>query len=178
VVLDCLLAGCERGERMHPWFRTAAFPALLSGLAACTSTASTTGQPSPPSPSAASSSPRAPATALSTATGAIEGTATITMTRPPSSPAVVSTNVRDCFDGTCTVRVTAPADIAVDARFGFSSLHVTVAGPQVTILAHPPGGTLDVTSTVPGNTSLNNLYIVIQALSGKTVTLAFSPGPG
>jgi hypothetical protein len=164
---------------MHPGFRAAAFLALLSGLAACQSTASTTGQRPASSASAVpSQTPRAVASSPGTATAAAAATATITMTRPASSPAVVSTNVRDCFDGKCKVQVTAPADIAVDSRFGFSSVHVTVAGPQVTILAHPPGGTLDVTSTVPGNTSLNNLYIVIQALSGKTVTLAFSPGRG
>lgn len=90
--------------------------------------------------------------------------------------AAASPDVRACFDGKCVVQVRAPVTIPVDSRFGFPSVRVTVTGSEVTLTAHPPGGLLDTSSTVPGTMSLNNLYIVAQALSGTTVTLAFSPG--
>jgi hypothetical protein len=84
--------------------------------------------------------------------------------------------MRACFDGACRIQVVAPVTIPVDSQFGFPSVRVTVTGSEVTITAHPTGELLDTTSSVPGNASLNNLDVTIQALSGNTVTLVFSPG--
>lgn len=97
--------------------------------------------------------------------------------RHASAPSATATrtDVHACRDGRCRISVSTPATIPVDARFGFRSIRISVKGPEVTVAAAIPGGSLDDTVSVPGTATLNNLSIEVQALAGNRVTVDISP---